>query len=213
MSIQLLFLRLIIQSLMLIFSIKKIILININYCITNYLFDIYYYKISINNILNKLLYSKRYLYNTGGKNELISDFTSQKIYQDKWFFLTGRNDNKNISKQICNSIESVLNKKCSIICCINSDETCQLLQGFFQSLYPIKTKFIYYCINILKKELFNNNINKIVLVVKTDEIYLLNSVLTHLNKDPNLSSQELNKIEYFYFNETQIKNMSLALNI
>ena len=212
MSSQLLFLNLTITFLALIFSIKKIILINLNFCIKNYFFDIYYFQISTKKILTKMFFKNNFLYNTGGKNELISEFTDNKEYQERLFFLTGRNDNKKISRQICNSIESVLNKKCSIISCVNSNDTCQVLQSLFQSLYPIKTKFIYYCINILKNELFKEDIKKIILVVKTDEIYLLNSVLTYLNKDPNLTSNELNKIEYFYFNETQIKNMALTLN-
>jgi hypothetical protein len=181
--------------------IKKMLILNFSNLINNS----HFFESSYNTILYKFIKPYKTIYDFGNKTEHINYKLSNN--KEIWYFITGRNDNKNIANQVCISIESVFNKQCNLLCNKNLNETTELLEAFIQSFYPIKTKFIYYCTEEIKKKIFNNTINKVVLIVKTDETLLLSNILNHLSSDQNIKPKELKKIEYFYFNENEHRNL------
>lgn len=181
--------------------IKKMLILNFSSLI-NYS---YYFEASYNKILYKFIKPYKTVYDFGSKTEHINYKLSNN--KEIWYFITGRNDNKDIADRVCISIESIFNKQCNLLCNTNLNETTELLEAFIQSFYPIKTKFIYYCTEEIKKRIFNNTINKIILIVKNDETVLLSNILNHLASDTNITPRELKKIEYFYFNENEHRNL------
>ena len=115
-----------------------------------------------------------------------------------WYFISGKNDNIRNQYLIRDRIQSIFDRPCNIISNNHVSQTSELIENFLQSLSPIKTRFIYNCIEIIKKAIINDNVKKVILIFKKDESLLLNILLNHLIQQSEINSIHLSKIEYFF---------------
>lgn len=121
-----------------------------------------------------------------------------------WYFISGKNDNIRNQYLIRDRIQSIFDRPCNIISNNHVSQTSELIENFLQSLSPIKTRFIYNCIEIIKKAIINDNVKKVILIFKKDESLLLNILLNHLIQQSEINSIHLSKIEYFFFDDIAV---------
>ncbi|VVU95668.1 hypothetical protein CPAV1605_1423 [seawater metagenome] len=203
MKLENIFLNLVVHLMKIILTINKMTLIYFG----QYIYDSHVNLLDFSHkvVKNKFLLPLKIL-DFGSKHQEVNS-TTTSIKSEFWYLLTGRTDNSNKILQIRDSIEKIFNISCNILSSRNNNEAMELVESILQSFYPLKTQFITFCTDTIKFRIQDEDTKKVVLIVKTDETLLLTTVLNNLSHDRTITSKELKKIEYFYFNETQYRNL------